>query len=73
MKTQISKASHGLAEVDPKNWTGGMVKSKTNPVPCRRNVVSIVPSSKPRSGSMPLEGLQADPRFQVGTVLTAFL
>ena len=40
-------------EVDPKNWTGGMVKSKTNPVPCRRNVVCIAPSSKPRSGSRP--------------------
>ena len=41
-------------EVDPGSWTAGMVKFKPSKIQsCPRNVVRLVPSSKPRSGSKP--------------------
>ena len=41
-------------EVDPKSWTGRIVKSKPEQYdPCPRNDVSTVPSSKPRLVLMP--------------------
>ena len=44
-----------LNEVDPKNWTGGIVKSKPKKErsTCPKNDVSIIPSSKPKSASKP--------------------
>ncbi|MBK8478319.1 MAG: transposase [Opitutaceae bacterium] len=43
-----------LIEVDPGSWTAGMVKFKPSKIQsCPRNVVRLVPSSKPRSGSKP--------------------
>ncbi len=42
------------SEVDPKSWTGRIVKSKPEQYdPCPRNDVSTVPSSKPRLVLMP--------------------
>jgi outer membrane receptor protein involved in Fe transport len=41
-------------EVDPESWTPRIVNPNSGErSPCRRNVASTVPSSKPRSGLMP--------------------
>ena len=48
-------ARHARAEVAPESWTGGIVKTttKSERSSCRRNVVSIILSSKPKSVSKP--------------------
>lgn len=56
MRDRIQLSSDGMQhyEVDPKSWTPRIVNPNSGErFPCQRNVVSTVPSSKPKSGLMP--------------------